>query len=632
MWLHLYCTIVAKRNVESERKGRQHNNRLNKYSKQIDALYEELCAEASRLGVLADFQDDIDKIFSFDDYPTIKKRAEELFETFARKMEQTIISGIDNEWKASVAKNTAMVKQLLAGTTLSSTITDTFMPRNLEAVHAFQKRKIQGMGLSERVWEISKQAKKEMELAMDVALSDGRSAATLSRDIRHLLREPNKLFRRVRDKHGNLQLSKAAQAYHPGQGVYRSSARNAQRLARTEINMAYHEADSQYWSGSDIVLGIEIVLSNNHPIEDICDEFEGKQFPKWFKFTGWHPQCRCVAVPITPKREEMIDYLKRMARGEDVSNYNFSGVVTDLPDEFKQWMTDNADRLEGMRQRGKLPYFVKENFGEYYEGASSASAMDAIKSDGVREAIRQTPPDTPITDKEAENIIMAFAQDNKELFGAGLNEVAFKELKNGAMMGSLRYTNGTNSIHIDTRTHFVTGLNGETIEYVPSVSLKNALYKIRNGEKLLFEEEYSIESVWHEILHCGARRWDNPVLSRNAEYSTIVESINQLTARRSYNQFLSSLGGKSRYKEQVLEMGFGYRRAITNTRIMLNQCGIDEDAFVNKLKVSLMNKPYDDMREISVNMLSSFGVNRRLAYEYIKNLNSSTEEFLMLDE
>ena len=59
----------------------------------------------------------------------------------------------------------------------------------------------------------------------------------LSRDVRRYLRNPDKLFRRVRDKHGNLRLSKAAKAYHPGRGVYRSSYRNALRLTATENNM-----------------------------------------------------------------------------------------------------------------------------------------------------------------------------------------------------------------------------------------------------------------------------------------------------------------------------------------------------------------------------------------------------------
>ena len=75
------------------------------------------------------------------------------------------------------------------------------------------------------------------------------------------MNEPDRLYRRVRDKGGNLRLSKAAKMYHPGQGVYRSSAKNAQRLTRTEINMAYRESEYLRWQQLDFIVGIRVMLS-----------------------------------------------------------------------------------------------------------------------------------------------------------------------------------------------------------------------------------------------------------------------------------------------------------------------------------------------------------------------------------
>ena len=113
---------------------------------------------------------------------------------------------------------------------------------------------------------------------------------------------------RVRDKHGNLRLSKAAKAYHPGRGVYRSSYRNALRLTATENNMAYRTADHLRWQQQPFVVGIEIKLSNNHTCKgvigrfvDICDDRAGV-YPKDFKFVGWHPHCRCYCVPKQARR------------------------------------------------------------------------------------------------------------------------------------------------------------------------------------------------------------------------------------------------------------------------------------------------------------------------------------------
>ena len=71
-------------------------------------------------------------------------------------------------------------------------------------------------GLVERVWRYVGQYRDQLETALDVGLGEGRSAQELARDVKKNLRDPDRLFRRVRDKRGNLVLSKAARAFHPG--------------------------------------------------------------------------------------------------------------------------------------------------------------------------------------------------------------------------------------------------------------------------------------------------------------------------------------------------------------------------------------------------------------------------------
>ena len=189
-----------------------------------------------------------------------------------------------------------------------------------------------------------------IETSLAEGLAEGRSAAELSRTIRQDLREPERLYRRVRDKNGILQLSKPAKAYHPGAGVYRSSYKNALRLTRTEINVSYAEADFERWQRLDFVIGYEVRLSNNHtcnghPFTDICDELAGK-YPKWFKFTKWHPQCRCVCLAIFD---------------DDPG----AGEVRDVPPNFKQWVTDNQTRLDRSIKKGTAPYWQTHlDFGQ----------------------------------------------------------------------------------------------------------------------------------------------------------------------------------------------------------------------------------------------------------------------------
>ena len=96
------------------------------------------------------------------------------------------------------------------------------------------------------------------------------------------------------------------------------------------------------------------------PFVDICDELTGK-YPKDFEFLGWHPQCRCFAVPINMTIEEMKETNRMFFAGEDISGFKSKNAVDDLPENFKKWVRDNADRIDEANKRGTLPYFLRDN-------------------------------------------------------------------------------------------------------------------------------------------------------------------------------------------------------------------------------------------------------------------------------
>jgi hypothetical protein len=198
-------------------------------------------------------------------------------------------------------------------------------------------------------------------MGLDLGIRNGLSAADIASDLKQYLQHPDKLFRRVRDLHGQLHLSSKAQAFHPGQGVYRSSYKNARRLAATETNIAYRTSDYLRWQQLDFVIGIEIRLSNNHtlngvPFTDICDDLKGK-YPKDFKFSGWHPLCRCHAIPILKTQEEMAADNERIMNGEQLIEGGKNQVI-DVPGKFKAWAAENRERIERAKA---LPYFIRDN-------------------------------------------------------------------------------------------------------------------------------------------------------------------------------------------------------------------------------------------------------------------------------
>jgi hypothetical protein len=255
-------------------------------------------------------------------------------------------------WQLAEAKTNDIISKW-AGQTAAATIAEKGIhAQNVKAMESFMNRKVSGMNLSDRVWNLAANTKEQLEYYVQSGLAAGRGADVISRDIRQVLNEPDKRFRRIRDpKSGKLVPSKPMSEYHPGQGNYRSSYQNARRLAITEINMAYRQSDMDSWRDLDMVIGYEVKLSNNHPVTDICDDAKGK-YPKSFNFIGWHPACRCYSVPILMPSDDFDNWVA----GEPV-NIEYQ---KDVPDGLKKWLNENKQRVEGWKNK---PYFIEQNQG-----------------------------------------------------------------------------------------------------------------------------------------------------------------------------------------------------------------------------------------------------------------------------
>lgn len=369
---------------------KKHKENLAKRARKVQQLYDAAIKRIAQAAAPSLFDADTKKEFHFEDFPALKKEMEALMQDLGSSLQANIEDGDQESWTLSNTKNDAMVDSIIGKKHLPKKVVQAWKHPHLEALNAFIARKEAGMNLSRRVWNLTQQFKSELELALELGMGEGKSAAALSRDVRKYLVEPNKLFRRVRDKSGALRLSKAAAAYHPGQGVYRSSYKNALRMTATENNIAYRTADHNRWQALPFVIGIEIHISNNHPTEDICDLFDGKRFPKDFKFTGWHPWCRCYAVSVLASQEEMDAYTTAIMNGEDVSHWKFTGQVEKMPNEFNKWMKDNQARIENATS---MPYFIKDNF------------KDGDPAKGLRWEVQKTDKKTAQA-KTAHDIIM----------------------------------------------------------------------------------------------------------------------------------------------------------------------------------------------------------------------------------
>jgi|GEM_PF-1118311 len=340
----------------------KHYRLTEQYTVAVDALFSRATKEITNVASKENYNPE--KPFSFDDYPKTKKHAQKIINGLADNITAVIANGSRKQWLYACQKNDEFVASIMDTSKLTKARLNKMQDRNLDALQTFQQRKINGIDLSQRVWKYIGQYKDQLELGLDVGLGEGRSAQQLSKDVRQNLQDPDRLFRRVRDKRGNLVLSKVAKAFHPGQGVYRSSYKNAMRLTRSEVNMAYRESDWLRWQQLDFVVGFQVNRSNHDPVYKckICERLVGR-YPKWFKFKGWHPQCRCYMTAILMDEEtfdsQELSDLKSALYGKEYKKLVPKNAVTDFPQGFKDWVAENEERQAGW---SSTPYFIRDNF------------------------------------------------------------------------------------------------------------------------------------------------------------------------------------------------------------------------------------------------------------------------------
>lgn len=350
-----------------KRKYGELNKRLAKYVMLVESIYEDLNLEAAKIVGITDFTIDSDRTFMWSDYPQTRKRIRDLQERFVEDIGSVIYSGTSEEWKNSNEVQDLLANKVLQtyGATIGKEKYEILYQPNNDALKAFQQRKDKGFTISDKLWNQSTLYKQELEEAISCAIQKGTSAITLSKQISKYLLDFPQLQKDYKERFG-----KASRAMDC---EYRSI-----RLAASEINMAYRQAENLRWQQMDFVVGYEIKLSNNHtcngkPFQDICDILAGK-YPKDFQWTGWHPLCRCYKIPILKTEEEFWEW-----DGRNEATTASVNEVKDVPDAFKKWVLDNQERISTAKKRNTLPYFLRDNKSVYQKITVESSISEIVK-------------------------------------------------------------------------------------------------------------------------------------------------------------------------------------------------------------------------------------------------------------
>lgn len=397
--------------LTSKQKKEQLNQLFAAYNRRLGMLYSGYVKKLLALGYSEDVLEN-DALFNFDNFPVLKARLNEIFNDYFQNSMLCYKSGITSGVSLAYSHDNDALGQFSVLTdkaleTARKTAVATFIANRLNAKN--------GLNLAQSVWNYCQQTKVEFEMAMSNVIADGlekgTSAEEVGRRIRQYLNNPDMMYRRYH----TVKVLKNGQKKdvvtwrrkriidgrvrfveepleHVGQGVYRSARKNALRVARTEINAAYHKARNGRWANEPFVIGQHIHISPQHdPDEDadICDELEG-YYPKDFDWDGWHPQCMCTSDPVMISGEERKQFYKRMLNGEDMSGYVSPNSIKDVPDQYKRYIEANGDKIVDAFKRGKLAWHLANNKSYWLKYLDAAQRKQmGVKTISRREAIQE---------------------------------------------------------------------------------------------------------------------------------------------------------------------------------------------------------------------------------------------------
>ena len=392
--------------LTSKQQKEQLNNLFAVYNKRLGRLYSDYVKKLTSLGYGEDVLED-DALFNFDNFPQLKARLNEIFNDYYQNSLLCYKSGITD----GVALAYNHDEMVIGGYSVLTdkairvardTAAATFIVNRLNAKN--------GLNLAQTVWNYCQQTKSEFEMAMSNAIADGikqgSSAEEIGKSIRRYLNDPDMMYRRYHtikiQKNGKKKDvvtwrrrriidGKVRFVEEPlekvGMGIYRSARKNALRVARTEINAAYHKARNERWQNEPFVVGQYIHVSPQHKIDDICNDLEGR-YPKDFDWRSWHSNCMCTSDPITLQGEEKKEFYKRLAAGEDMSNYVGRFAVRDVPDYYKQYIKDHSEAIIKSYKKGNLAWHLQDNKKYWVNLLSAAECKEiGLKAISSKESI-----------------------------------------------------------------------------------------------------------------------------------------------------------------------------------------------------------------------------------------------------
>lgn len=609
---------MLKKKIDYDKAAKMLFSRTEHYADNVRRLYATATDELLKLSAMK-ASNGASAAFSFSDSKRLSEQANAILRALYSSVYNEIKGGVIAEWGNANKSCDALITSIFGKKVKEDNHYARYFARNKESVDVFFKRKSEygGLNLSQRVWKYVGDFKTEMEMALSVAMGEGKSAATISREVRKYLQRPDMMFRRFRVKTGEQDIFDAdgnvvgkepvygrvwkrkvvdavtgnvswqtvsLKDYSFGRGVYRSSYKNAMRLARTETNMAYRTADQERWRQLDFVIGYRVVLSDNHPEPDICNDLSARRgekgsrgvYPKDFVFKGWHPQCRCYVVPILADEKEFDKIQEAILNDEPIPESK--SVIREPNKYFQDWWKSNKSRVA---EAQSLPYWVKDN--------PKYAKIKREKTDVEKQNIQKRWNERK--EKNEEGLLLKEYKTNEQI------EKTFVKInKTFSDTESKWFENGDLKLDAETNHHYngSTKMNGEILLKQDRIDkVKSALSKIGKGkwQDITDDEADAMATFWHEITHNRNKQGNMALTTIQRRY---MELANEFVARKTLPEFYQKLGCSETPQPQFMtnRNSTGYNRMVNNYDFVIQRLGLDADKTLAAVRESLYNKAY----------------------------------------
>lgn len=160
-----------------------------------------------------------------------------------------------------------------------------------------------GLKLSDRVWRVGEKARAAVTRLVEDGVARELDSRVLARKVQRYL-QPGVWTAHKLETRRRL-------------GVSKDVSYEAMRLARTEMNNAFHEGMIAANQEVPSYRGIYWRLSGSHPAPDVCDDMatntsygEPGFYPKGYEPIRPHPQCFCVTVPAYEDPRQFTERLR----------------------------------------------------------------------------------------------------------------------------------------------------------------------------------------------------------------------------------------------------------------------------------------------------------------------------------